>query len=61
MRNFQDTFETRKQSFIFASLICMTVPLTTIYTLNFEKQQHFFFFSFFFGFPSYELESYYSF
>ena len=47
MRNFQDTFETRKQSLISASLFCMTVPLTTIYTLNFEKQQHFFFFHFF--------------
>ena len=56
MRNFQDTFETRKQSLISASLFCMTVPLTTIYTLNFEKKKHFFF-----GFPSYELESYYSF
>ena len=28
MRNFQDTFETRKRSFISAFLICMTVPLT---------------------------------
>ena len=27
MRNFQDTFETRKRSFISAFLICMTVPL----------------------------------
>ena len=27
MRNFQDTFETRKQSFISAFSICMTVPL----------------------------------
>ena len=27
MPNFQDTFETRKQSFISAFSICMTVPL----------------------------------
>ena len=27
MRNFQDTFETHKQSFIGAFSICMTVPL----------------------------------
>ena len=27
MRNFQDTFETRKRLFISAFLICMTVPL----------------------------------
>ena len=27
MRNFQDTFETRKRSFICAVSICMTVPL----------------------------------
>ena len=26
MQNFQDTFETRKRSFISAFLICMTVP-----------------------------------
>ena len=28
MRSFQDTFETRKRSFISAFSICMTVPLT---------------------------------
>ena len=28
MRNFQDTFETRKQSFISAFSICMSVPLS---------------------------------
>ena len=28
MRNFQDTFETRKRSFISAFSICMTVPLS---------------------------------
>ena len=27
MRNFQDTFETRKQSFMSAFTICMTVTL----------------------------------
>ena len=27
MRNFQDTFEIRKQSFISAFSVCMTVPL----------------------------------
>ena len=27
MRNFQDTFETRKRSFIGAFPVCMTVPL----------------------------------
>ena len=27
MRNFQDTFKTRKRSFISAFSICMTVPL----------------------------------
>ena len=27
MRNFRDTFETRKRSFISASSICMTVPV----------------------------------
>ena len=29
MRNFMDTFETRKRSFISAFAICMTVPLST--------------------------------
>ena len=28
IRNFQDAFDTRKQSFISAFSICMTVPLT---------------------------------
>ena len=28
MRNFQDTFETRQQSFTSAFSICMTVPLS---------------------------------
>ena len=28
MRNFQDTFETRKRSFICSFSICMTVPLS---------------------------------
>ena len=30
--NFQDTFETRKWSFISAFLICMSVPLNKIQT-----------------------------
>ena len=30
MRNFQDTFETPKQSFIGAFSICVTVPLRTL-------------------------------
>ena len=34
MRNFQDTFETRKRSFISASSICMTVPLMVNYAIN---------------------------
>ena len=29
MQNLQDTFETLKRSFISASSICMTLPLTT--------------------------------
>ena len=47
MRNFQDAFETRKQSFIRAFLICMTVPLIiplimpliSKYSQNFSKKQ----------------------
>ena len=31
MRNFQDTFETRKQSFISIFSICVTVPLILIF------------------------------
>ena len=30
MRNFQDTLETRKESFITAFSICMTVPLSIL-------------------------------
>ena len=30
MRNFHDTFETRKRSFISAFSICMTVPLIKV-------------------------------
>ena len=30
MRNFQDTFKSRKRSFISALSICITVPLTPI-------------------------------
>ena len=31
MQNFQDAFETYKQSFIIAFSICMTVPLTDLF------------------------------
>ena len=34
MGNFQDTFETRKRSFISVISICMTVPLR-LYSYNF--------------------------
>ena len=30
MRNFKDTFETPKRSFISAFIICMTVPLSVL-------------------------------
>ena len=38
MRNFRDTFETRKRSFISAFSICMTVPFITP-TRNFQHQK----------------------
>ena len=40
MRNFQDTFETRKRSFISTFSICMTVPLKGVIdsTLVLEKR-----------------------
>ena len=34
MRYFQDTFETRKRSFVSAFSICMTVPLIKV---NYER------------------------
>ena len=34
MKNFQDTSETRKQSFISAFSICMTVPLNKLEFLD---------------------------
>ena len=34
MRNFQDTFETRKQSFISFFSICMTVPLNMLQVIS---------------------------
>ena len=38
MRNFQDTFETRKLSFICAFPICMTVPLSfNIFLVDFNQ------------------------
>ena len=36
MQNFQDTFETRKQSFISAFSICMTVPIKQFKQLIFR-------------------------
>ena len=30
MRNFQDTFETSKRSFVSAFSICMTIPITEL-------------------------------
>ena len=45
MRNFQDTFKTRKQSFINAFSICMTVPLKSsiapFYKIFNFKSKHF--------------------
>ena len=38
MRNFQDTFETRKRSFISAFSICMTVPLNVSLGNEFDKK-----------------------
>ena len=35
MRNFQDTFETRKRSFVSAFSICMTIPVK--YAIFFES------------------------
>ena len=35
MRNFQDTFDTRKWSFISAFSICMTVPLNGKYEFHY--------------------------
>ena len=37
MRNFQDTFETRKRSFISAFSICMTVPIKHVKLIIFEN------------------------
>ena len=37
MRNFQDTFETRKRSFISAFSICTTVPLIMTKSLGSDK------------------------
>ena len=42
MRNFQNTFETRKRSFVSAFSICMTVPLTFFNcTISFESYSTF--------------------
>ena len=37
MRNFQDAFETRKQSFISAFSICVIAPLKAIIKSSFKK------------------------
>ena len=37
MRNFQDTLETRKRSFISAFSICMTVPLKNYHVTTFAS------------------------
>ena len=43
MRNFRDTFETRKRSFISTFSICMTVPLILVLTfLQFLTEQSLF-------------------
>ena len=39
MQNFQDSFETRKQSFISACSICMTVPLRDSVSLETFKHK----------------------
>ena len=41
MQNFQDTFETRKRSFISAFSICMTVPLMTVIYIYFRRTEVF--------------------
>ena len=40
MRNFQDTFKTRKRSFIIPFSICMTVPLKRYNIFSFEDIAH---------------------
>ena len=44
MRNFQDTFKTRKQSFISAFSICMTIPSkatnTDVMYIDLDKRTH---------------------
>ena len=41
MQNFQDDFETRKQSFISVFLIYMTVPLSQLFMRDFYSQIEF--------------------
>ena len=41
MRNFQDTFETRKRSFISAFSICMTLPLSSCQVVILDIPQDF--------------------
>ena len=38
MRNFQDTFETHKRSFISAFSICMTVPLENPFVIIYQVE-----------------------
>ena len=38
MRNFQDTFETHKRSYISVFLICMTVPLKQLKNRDYIKE-----------------------
>ena len=41
MRNFHDTFETRKRSFISAFSVCMTVPLSSDHLNEFKTSFRF--------------------
>ena len=43
MQNFQDTFETRKRSFISAFSICKTVPLITTMQVSRNSRSHVFY------------------
>ena len=43
MQNFQDTFETRKRSFISAFSICMTVPLITTMQVSRNSRSYVFY------------------
>ena len=47
MRNFQDIFETIKRSFISAFSVCMTVPLMSIFSVDFDNFQKIYVYSIF--------------